>query len=306
MNKVGRNVGWIVGVIPIFALLSMAATHAQWEQPPDAVLQLPRFVLQAAGQPAQHHFEVASGQLHDRWIRALQFQPCEQHLVQSANFYIDKTGQWLGIWTPSQRVISFPETVAAWLPAGAKLIADVHYLAVSRDVEDCSSIGLNFTERRPLRPLEAMGIQSPIEIPSGSAVELRKEFTVIADSYALGLQPETKGDASSVEVTAVTPSGSSQLLYGNNDFKSSEAAHVFDQPVFIPKGTRIVAIASYRNPTQTAAADIFKLTMSLYPSAEFRAVSYEAAAPLRSSKRTAASATKKTTSKKKSSSKKHY
>jgi hypothetical protein len=179
---------------------------------------------------------------------------------------------------------------------------------------DCSSIGLYFTDKKPLRPLLGMGVQTAVEIPGGKGLEVKKEFTVIADSYALALQPEMRGAGRSVEVTAVEPSGTSQILYGvKNLANSAPAPQIFQQPVFIPRGTRIVATASYRNSDpETAADDIFRLTMSLYPSAAFRParsdepLARQSPAPLKraSAKKAVAAQTKKTTSKK-SSSKKH-
>jgi hypothetical protein len=189
---------------------------------------------------------------------------------------------------------------------------DIHYLSVNQDSDDCSSIGLYFTDKKPLRPLLGMGIQTPVEIPGGKALELKKEFTVIADSYAIAVQPEMRAAGRSVEVTAVDPSGTSQVLYGAKNLNGrAQGPQIFQQPIFIPRGTRIVATASYRNSDpQTAADDIFKLTMSLYPSAAFHPARYEepaakqSATPLKKvAKRTVAPQTKKTTSKKSSSKK---
>jgi hypothetical protein len=199
-------------------------------------------------------------------------------LVQSAYFYVDKTGQWLGGWTPSEKTIAFPDTVAAYLPSAAKVVIEIHYEPVTQDSEDCSSVGLYFTDKKPLRPLMGMGVQTPVQIPGGTALELKKEFTVIADSYAIAVQPEMEATGRSVEITAVEPSGTSQVLYGVKNFdREALAPHVFDQPIFIPKGTRIIVTASYQNrDPETAAEDKLKLTMSLYPSEEFRPVAYDA------------------------------
>src|SRR5262249_23565080 len=197
--------------------------------------------------------------------------------------------------------------------AASRVVIDVHYGSVNQDTDDCSSIGLYFSDKKPLRPLLGMGVQTAVEIPGGKGLDVKKEFTVISDSYALSLQPEMRGAGRSVEVTAVEPSGTSQILYGvKNLGNSAPAPQIFQQPVFIPRGTRIVATASYRNSDpETAADDIFRLTMSLYPSAAFHPARYDGPLaevpppPVKkaSAKKALAPQTKKTTSKKSSSKK---
>src|SRR5215472_5162517 len=237
-----------VGFILIVGLTLIAAGTPSWEQPPDAILSPPPFIVHPSAQGLTHRFEIPAGQPKDHWIRALQFQSCNPDLVKSAYFYIEKTGQWLGAWTPGGKIIAFPDTVAALLPSTSKVIVDIHYASVAEDVADCSTIGLYFTDKKPLRPLLGMGVQTPVQVPSGTGLELRKEFTVIADSYAIALQPEMRAAGRSVEVTAVDPSGTSQTLYGDKNVNGGQPApYAFAQPVFIPRGTRIIATASYQN-----------------------------------------------------------
>jgi hypothetical protein len=309
-SRTRRNFALFAGLLVVLTLRLYAGTLPARDIPPDVILHPSPFTIHSGAQT--HRFEISSGQAKDRWIRGFQLQSCDPKQIESANIYVDKTGQWLGTWTPGENVISFPDTVAAWLPSSAKLVVEVHYAPVTTDTEDCSSIGLFFTDKRPLRPLMQMGIQTPVAIPGGTGVELRKEFTVITDSYAFALQPEMRAAGRSVEVTAVDPSGSSQLLYGEKNFNASEnAPRIFGQPLFIAKGSRIIATASYRNPDpETNADDVFKLNLSLYPRSEVHPPIYDGAAakpaPVRHSAVAAkkASTTKKATSKK-SPAKKH-
>jgi hypothetical protein len=303
-SRIRRNFALFAALLAILTLRLYAAAPAARDIPPDVVLHASPFTIHSGAET--HRFEISSGQAKDRWIRGFQLQSCDPKQIESANIYVDKTGLWLGTWTPGESTISFPDTVAAWLPSSAKLVVEVHYAPVSADTEDCSSIGLFFTDRRPLRPLMLMGIQTPVAIPGGTGVELRKEFTVITDSYAFALQPEMRAAGRSVEVTAVDPSGNSQLLYGEKNFNASEqTSHIFGQPLFIPKGSRIIATASYRNSDpETSTDDVFKLNLSLYSRSEVHPPIYDGTAARSGSVRRSAATTKKSSTTKKTASKK--
>jgi hypothetical protein len=169
-------------------------------------------------------------------------------------------------------MIMYPDTVAALLPAGAKVILEIHYQSVDVDVNDLSSVGLYFTDRKPSRPLSGLGIETRVQIPPGNELfRLRKEFTVISDSYAIAMHPQTLSAARSLEIAALDTTGEPQVLLALNEIHGEGMPYVFEQPVFMPKGTRIVATASYEAVQAQEIEDLFKLTMTIYPSDEFRA-----------------------------------
>jgi hypothetical protein len=117
-----------------------------------------------------------------------------------------------------------------------------------------------------------MGVEAHVQVPVGSGeFRVRKEFTVTADSYALAVRPEMETGAQSVYVAKLDPAGVSQVLLALPEFnKDSQSPYTFEQPILLPKGTRIVAEASYLNSDVQPIDDLFKVTMSMYPSAEHR------------------------------------
>jgi len=303
----GRIVTLAVAFIGLFALASAAKTTQNgWDEPPDLILQPPPFVVHAGVPNEMQRFQIPIAQVKDRWIRALQFQSCKPKSIESAYFTVDKTGQWLGAWIPGERMNAFPDTVAAYLPMSSKIVMEIHYAAVSEDTTDCSMLGLFLTDRKPLRPLIGMGVATPLRVPPNGAVDVRKEFTIISDSYALALRPEMLGTGSAIEIDAVEPSGSTHTLLALNEMDAEQSPSVFEQPVFMPKGTRVIAKASYVNPdSNDTAEDFFKMTMTLYPSAEYHPSAYDAPMPVRGRRSAAArqpvvkTLKKKTTSRKK-------
>src|SRR5262245_44889072 len=197
-----------LGLIVIVILALRADAGIQENLQPDILLRPQAAKRIPAGSPSEiERIELPSMQTKDRWLRGIAFQPGDPRVVQSAFFFIDKTNQWLGGWVPGANMILYPESVAALLPAGARVILEVHYQSVDSDVEDLSSVALYFTDRKPLRPLTGLGIETRVQIPSGEELfRLRKEFTMIADSYALALRPQMLSAARSLEITTLDPS----------------------------------------------------------------------------------------------------
>ena len=258
----------------VLALSLRADAGIQEVLRPDIVLQPPSPTRIVAGSPAQTvRIPIPTMQEKERWLQGIAFQPGDPRVVRSAVFYIDKTNQWLGGWVPGANVIMYPETVAALLPVGAKVILEINYQSVDVEVSDLSSVGLYFTDRKPSRPLSGLGIETRVQIPPGSGelFRLRKEFTVISDSYALAMRPQTRSAARSLEIAALDATGEPHILLALKDIRGEEQPYVFEQPVFMPKGTRIVATASYEGSQAQEIEDLFKLTMTIYPSDEFRA-----------------------------------
>src|SRR5262249_53264263 len=126
-RTVGHAVALALGVMLLAAGTLRSETPAIRENP-DVVLRPATPTTIHAGSPSEfHRFELSTLQTKDRWIRAISFQPGDPRVVRSAFFYVDKTGQWLGGWVPGSEGAPFPDTVAAYLPAGAKLVLDIHY-----------------------------------------------------------------------------------------------------------------------------------------------------------------------------------
>ena len=269
-----KSVALALVCIALSALaLASASPQVQWDEPPDLVLRpAAARTIAARSLPHTFRYELPSEQVKDRWIRAVDFRPGDSRVVQRAFFFVEKTGQWIGAWAPGQKMIPFPDTVAAILPVGSKIFMDVRYEPTESDTRDSSSLAIYFTDKKPLRPLSGIGVSSRVMVPASTPTfTLRKEFTIINDSYALAVRPEMLAAGRAVEITTLDPSGVSQVLLSIRNFnKDIQPPYVFDEPLFIAKGTRIVTVSSYQNYDADPTEDMFKLTMSLYPVGEVR------------------------------------
>jgi Cu/Ag efflux protein CusF len=176
----------------------------------------------------------------ERWLRGLEYKPGDRRVVHAVSFAVQETGQWLGSWTPWRGFVSLPATLAYRLPAGAHIVADIHYSSANDPVIDQGSLGLYFSD-----------------LPSSRAVvdvvvEPTATTKLDADMQLMALQPQLAPDLQSIEVAARTPDGIRQvLLFAQNIPLRWPTPYVFSTPVALGRGTELSVIAHYGSDAVT-------------------------------------------------------
>jgi hypothetical protein len=82
-----------------------------------------------------------------RALRAIEYLPGDRRVVRAAVFTLEQTGQWLGSWTPWYPFASLPEGVSHRLPAGSRVVAEIHYRSARESVTDAGALGLYLASR---------------------------------------------------------------------------------------------------------------------------------------------------------------
>ena len=98
--------------------------------------------------------------------------PGDRRVVRAAFFTLQETGQWLGSWTPWYGSVSLPAGVAYRLPAGAHIVAEIHYRGAGERVVERGTIGLFFADPQTPRlaadlVLEPKGDPAALRLRSG-------------------------------------------------------------------------------------------------------------------------------------------
>jgi hypothetical protein len=172
-----------------------------------------------------------------RRVRALEYVPGDRRVVRAAVFTVEKTGQWLGAWTPWHGHVKLPDGVAHVLPAGSRVVAEIHYRAVAQPVVDRGTLGLFFAETRPASPtadliLHAMG--------SGGRGKLRASTRISADTNVWALHPEAVPGISMLEVIARMPDGRTEVLLLAKDVRAEwPTPYILAKPIRLPRGTQL-------------------------------------------------------------------
>lgn len=207
---------------------------------------------------------VALGLATARRLRALEYMPGDRRVVRAAVFTVQETGQWIGSWTPWYGFMQLPEGAAYTLPAGSHVVAEIHYTGASERVVDEGKLGLYFTEGGPAsRPVSDVVLQAARTGSAGtSSQRLRAETKIAADTYALALRPELSGDIRSIEVSARTPTGGTEILLFARDFDEEwPTPYIMKEPVLLQRGT-VLAVTAHADAGALKPA--VRLTVSAY------------------------------------------
>jgi hypothetical protein len=168
----------------------------------------------------------------------------------------------LGGWAPGARPVAVPDGVGMLIPAGARLVLQVHYHNRTGDpVQELSRVGLRFaraTVDKRLRVIPVLNQQ--FRIPAGEERWIvRASFTLppIWRMHAIGVSPHMHLLGREMRLTATYPDGTSRSLIYIDDWDFHwQGSYTFREPVPLPGGTRIEVEAVYdnsprnrRNPT---------------------------------------------------------
>lgn len=129
----------------------------EWRLPrrPDRVIKMRErpFRVPADGIVEYQYFVVDPELKEDTWVSAAEVIPGNRRVVHHAIVFIKppKPEQmrgfgWLSAYVPGQALLQFPPGMARKIPAGSKLIFQMHYTPVGEEQDDTTKIGLVFAD----------------------------------------------------------------------------------------------------------------------------------------------------------------
>lgn len=140
------------------------------------------FVVPAEGTVEYQYFVVDPKWDEDRWISAAQVIPGDASVVHHAIIFVrppdgssmDGIG-WMGGYVPGQRTTVLPPGHARRIPAGSKLVFQMHYTPNGRETNDTTKVGVWFSEpgRVTHEVTTRVALNNHFEIPPGA-----KDFVV--------------------------------------------------------------------------------------------------------------------------------
>jgi len=216
----------------------MIATRPDWPLgPPDVVLQIPREVTLRRGEMERtEEFRFAAPDFSGRAIRAVDLKPGTPAIVRRATIAVAPTDQpsstqaedLLTLWSPDRNVVA-PRNAAFAFPAGAALTARITYRKTwkyeNESLTDRSAIGVYFAAAR--REILALRVSGDSLVPD--------------DLQTIAVRPDTAASDAEISVYAVPPNAPPQLLIRFLRQREWPERYWFDQPVALPRGTRIEA-----------------------------------------------------------------
>jgi hypothetical protein len=177
-----------------------------------------------------------------RHLRALEYQPGNRRAVRAVFFTAERTGQWLGSWTPWYGFVRLPLDVGHRLPPASRIVAEIHYRTGGAPATERGTLGLFFSES----PRATMAADLTIEARADRRSRVRGQATLTSDAYAVALWPELPAGLTGIEVSARSREGGTEvLLFAKDPPAEWPTPYVFKKPVLLRAGTSLVVTGSF-------------------------------------------------------------
>lgn len=198
-----------------------------WRLPREPDLVVPMrskpFRVPATGVIEYQYFAVDPGFTEDAWVQAADVSPGHRGVVHHVIVFIspplDQSRRglgWLTAYVPGQSSMSLPAGQARLIPAGSKLIFQMHYTPVGSEVDDLTRLGLVFADAEEVTEevVTLYAVNGEFEIPPGAGshrVEAKiDEFP--EGARLLGMAPHMHVRGKSFRFTGVQADGRRQVL----------------------------------------------------------------------------------------------
>jgi hypothetical protein len=160
----------------------------------------------------------------------------------------------LGSYLPGMPPDNYRKDTAKWIPAGAQLRFQIHYHSEGakseESVTDRTSVGLIFASTAPSHPLRRLDVDNDFFAlpPGGDAEEVKQCATFDSDSLLLSLTPHMhyRGRDARFEIQRPGQPPETLLFVPKYDF-NWQLKYQLQDPVFVPKGTRLILTFHYDN-----------------------------------------------------------
>jgi peroxiredoxin len=231
---------------------------------PDLVLTMPKEYDVPAEMPRQgipyRYFSVPTHFTEDRWVTRAEARPGAGEVVHHIVVFIEPPGETfnpndprvrvLGGTAPGDMPLILPPGMARRIPAGSRLIFQMHYTPNGRAQKDRSSIGLIFAKQPPQFEVRTVPIFNAAFLisPGEANLEVESEFKFRRSGRVIGFMPHMHLRGKDFRYEAIYPDGNTVTLLSvpRYDF-NWQSVYRLAEPLLVPAGTRIHCVAHFDN-----------------------------------------------------------
>jgi len=242
-----------------------------WRLPrdPDFVVNMrdQPFDVPAEGDVRYQYFTVDPGFKEDKWVKAAELQPGNRAVVhhilvfartgrRSARGLASANGQFLAAYVPGYTMPVYGDGMAKLVPAGAKLVFQVHYTPVGTPQKDLSRLGLLFADEQSIEQVvttQQVAEYRRLVIPPGAhshPVKARSQ-TAPFPVRILAFMPHMHLRGKAFRYEARYPDGKREILLDvpRYDF-NWQTAYQLSEPKILPAGAYLECVAHYDNSAE--------------------------------------------------------
>ncbi len=229
------------------------------------------FVVKAEGEIAYQNFVVDPGFKEDKWIKMAEAVPGTRSVVHHIVVFVSppdedaKLGfapgaQFLTTYVPGYLSRPLPTGMAKWVPAGSKLIFQMHYTPIGTEQSDLSKLRLVFADPREVqRMVLSSAVQIPVKdllIPANAENHRSEAHGKVhfKDAQLLSLFPHMHLRGRSFRIEAKYPDGQQETLLNvpNYDF-NWQTTYRLREPKSLPQGTELQIVGHHNNSSSNLA-----------------------------------------------------
>lgn len=229
---------------------------------PDAIIPMSKrpFKVPSTGVMPYEYFVVDPGFKEDKWVQAAECRAGNRSVVhhilvgikgRSQQLHSGIESQWVTATAPGAPPLQLPDGHAKLIPAGSKLVFQMHYTPNGTATTDISQVGFVFADPESVK--NVVGTQQihnrRFRIPPGAENhEVRANIKVEKDLVILSLFPHMHLRGKSFRYMAHWPDGKTETLLDvpHYDF-NWQNGYQFTRPLKVPAGTRLECIAHFDN-----------------------------------------------------------
>ncbi len=249
-------------------------------QQPDMVINMrdEPFEVPAEGIVDYQHFVVDPGFTEDKWIKMAECMPGNRQVVHHIVVFVQaprptgaqraKSGSGgvdprqgfnlLEGYAPGTQPMIYPKGMAKKIPAGSKLVFQLHYTPCGSPQTDMSKMGIMFVDEDEEITHEVATTNTGTHeflIPAGAEnyrVDARK--TLDRDTLMLSYYPHMHLRGKSMRYDVTYPDGKTETLVNVPKYDFNwQVYYILAEPKFLPKGTEMHVAAVYDNSEKNLA-----------------------------------------------------
>lgn len=246
------------------------ASEFRWRMgEPDLIVPVSRrpYAVPAKGVLDYRYFSVDPNVTEDRWVSGIEFRAGNAAVVHHILAFVQGprdrftnafglTG-YFGCMVPGAGPEVFPAGMAKRIPAGSKLIFQVHYTPIGTPQEDQSVMAMKFVDEREVQYEVRTGAVGNVLMaipPHAAEHKVLSARPIRRESLLLSMFPHMHLRGKAFRYLARYPDGSEEVLLDvpRYDF-NWQHNYILAEPKRLPPGTRLKCEAVYDNSADNPA-----------------------------------------------------
>jgi peroxiredoxin len=218
------------------------------------------FNVPATGVVDYQYHAIDPGWTDDHWVRGIEALPGVRSVVHHILIFVERPGanyesiypgELIGGYVPGLQRVEMAEGRGIRIPAGSKIIFQMHYTPNGTAQQDMSHVAFRFADPADIQyeVSTPRAINIMFQIPPGATdYPVVSTYTIRRDALLLKLIPHMHVRGKTFRYEAHYPDGQREILLDVPDWDFNwQLQYELAEPKPLPKGTRLVCTATYDN-----------------------------------------------------------